>query len=83
VIDHKSFATREDFDAAVDADLTAARVEIVCLAGFMRILSSTLLLVVLLRCVTSVVGRTVGNLRVFVHRLVREEMARSSAQHSP
>jgi len=39
VIPHKQFPTREAFDEALDAALVAARVEIVCLAGFMRILS--------------------------------------------
>jgi phosphoribosylglycinamide formyltransferase 1 len=39
VIDHKTFATREAFDDAVDAALRAERVEIVCHAGFMRIQS--------------------------------------------
>ncbi len=38
VIPHKG-KTREDFDAELDAALRAAGVEIVCLAGFMRILS--------------------------------------------
>lgn len=38
VISHKG-RTREDFDAGIDAALRAAGVEIVCLAGFMRILS--------------------------------------------
>lgn len=38
VISHKS-KSREDFDAELDAALRAADVEIVCLAGFMRILS--------------------------------------------
>jgi phosphoribosylglycinamide formyltransferase-1 len=38
VISHKG-KRREDFDAELDAALRAADVEIVCLAGFMRILS--------------------------------------------
>ena len=38
VIPHKG-KTREEFDAELDAALRAADVEIVCLAGFMRILS--------------------------------------------
>jgi len=38
VIPHNG-KTREAFDAELDAALRAARVEIVCLAGFMRILS--------------------------------------------
>ena len=39
VIPNKSFATREAFDEAIDKALAEAEVEIVCLAGFMRILS--------------------------------------------
>ena len=39
-IDHKRFASRETFDEAVDAKLHAADIEFVCLAGFMRLLSS-------------------------------------------
>lgn len=39
VIDHKSFDTRAEFDAAMDAALRAAGVELVCLAGFMRLLT--------------------------------------------
>ncbi len=38
-IPHKDFPSREAFDAAMDAELRAAGVEIVCLAGFMRLLS--------------------------------------------
>ena len=38
-IPHQPFATREAFDRAVDEALAAAGIEIVCLAGFMRILS--------------------------------------------
>jgi phosphoribosylglycinamide formyltransferase 1 len=40
VIDHKSYPDRVSFDRAVDAALRAAGVELVCLAGFMRILSA-------------------------------------------
>lgn len=40
VIPHKSFPSREAFDAAMDAALRAAGVEIVCLAGFMRLLTA-------------------------------------------
>jgi phosphoribosylglycinamide formyltransferase-1 len=36
-IDHKSFASRGDFDAALDAGLTQGRVELLCNAGFMRL----------------------------------------------
>ena len=36
-ISHKGFASREDFDAAIDAALTAAGIDLVCEAGFMRI----------------------------------------------
>ncbi|MEX2127207.1 MAG: phosphoribosylglycinamide formyltransferase [Xanthobacteraceae bacterium] len=39
-IDHKIFASREAFDEAVDSKLHAADIEFVCLAGFMRLLSS-------------------------------------------
>jgi len=37
VIDHQAYATREAFDAAVEAALTAEGIELVCHAGFMRI----------------------------------------------
>jgi phosphoribosylglycinamide formyltransferase-1 len=40
VIPHKAYETREEFDRAIDLALTNADVEIVCLAGFMRILSN-------------------------------------------
>jgi phosphoribosylglycinamide formyltransferase-1 len=39
-IPHKDFASREAFDVAMDAELRSAGVEIVCLAGFMRLLSA-------------------------------------------
>lgn len=38
VISHRDFATRDSFDAALDAALQAAGIELVCLAGFMRLL---------------------------------------------
>ena len=40
VVSHKAYETREAFDRAVAQELDAAGVEIVCLAGFMRILST-------------------------------------------
>lgn len=40
VISHKDFANREVYDAELSRNLKAARVDLVCLAGFMRILSS-------------------------------------------
>ncbi|WP_145980968.1 phosphoribosylglycinamide formyltransferase [Magnetospirillum sp. ME-1] len=39
-IPHKGFASREAFDAEMDKALRAAGIEIVCLAGFMRLLST-------------------------------------------
>lgn len=39
VVPHKDYATREAFEAAVDAALRAAAVDLVCLAGFMRVLT--------------------------------------------
>lgn len=38
-IDHKAYPDRAHFDAAIDAALDEARVEILCSAGFMRILT--------------------------------------------
>jgi phosphoribosylglycinamide formyltransferase-1 len=43
VIDHKAFADRASFDAAVVEALEARRVEVVVLAGFMRIVTAVLL----------------------------------------
>jgi len=40
VVAHGDFANRDEFDAALDAALKEARVELVCLAGFMRILGA-------------------------------------------
>jgi len=39
VIKHNDYLNRESFDEAMDVELHAAGVEIICLAGFMRILS--------------------------------------------
>ena len=39
VISHRAFASRERFDGAVVAELAAREVALVCLAGFMRLLS--------------------------------------------
>jgi len=39
VLSHKAFATREEFDRAMVKELTARGVALVCLAGFMRLLS--------------------------------------------
>jgi phosphoribosylglycinamide formyltransferase-1 len=39
VIEHSHFETREAFDAALHEALTEARIEYVCLAGFMRLLT--------------------------------------------
>jgi phosphoribosylglycinamide formyltransferase-1 len=39
VIDHRDFEGREDFETALDSALTEAGVELVCLAGFMRLLT--------------------------------------------
>ena len=43
VLSHKSFATREDFDRALVAELRGRDVELVVLAGFMRVLTGTFL----------------------------------------
>lgn len=39
-IDHTSFDDRQSFEAALTAALEAAAVELICLAGFMRVLSA-------------------------------------------
>lgn len=39
IIDHRSYSSRENFDAAINAALAAVGTEIVCLAGFMRLLT--------------------------------------------
>jgi phosphoribosylglycinamide formyltransferase-1 len=40
-IPHRSFGSREEFDAALDQALKQNAIELVCLAGFMRILSDS------------------------------------------
>ncbi len=39
VIDHRTFDGRQEFEAALDAELVRHKVELVCLAGFMRVLT--------------------------------------------
>jgi phosphoribosylglycinamide formyltransferase 1 len=43
VVDHKQFSTREEFDAAVLAELQKHDLDIVCCAGFMRIMTPVLI----------------------------------------
>ena len=40
VIDHKNFTTREEFETEIHAVLIAHGVDLVCLAGFMRVLTA-------------------------------------------
>tara|TARA_Y100000588_G_scaffold192747_1_gene206743 strand:- start:56 stop:703 length:648 start_codon:yes stop_codon:yes gene_type:complete len=39
VLDHRTYVSREEFDAAVTEVLENAQAEVICLAGFMRILT--------------------------------------------
>lgn len=39
-IERNNYSTREEFDAAINAKLSEYNVEIICLAGFMRLLSA-------------------------------------------
>jgi len=39
VVDHKAFARREDFESALQAALLAAGADLVCCAGFMRLMT--------------------------------------------
>jgi phosphoribosylglycinamide formyltransferase-1 len=39
-IDHKAYSTRESFEQALDAALRDRHIELVCLAGFMRVLTT-------------------------------------------
>jgi phosphoribosylglycinamide formyltransferase-1 len=43
VLSHKAFAAREDFDRALAAELRGRGVELVVLAGFMRVLTGAFL----------------------------------------
>jgi phosphoribosylglycinamide formyltransferase-1 len=43
VLDHRSFASRADYDEAIARELRAHRVSLVCLAGFMRLIGPRLL----------------------------------------
>jgi phosphoribosylglycinamide formyltransferase-1 len=38
-VDHRSYASKVEFEAALHDVLSAAKIELVCLAGFMRVLS--------------------------------------------
>jgi phosphoribosylglycinamide formyltransferase-1 len=40
IVDHNRFSNREAFEAVIEEALKHARIEIVCLAGFMRVLTS-------------------------------------------
>lgn len=40
VVDHRAYASREAFDAALAAKLADAHIELVCLAGFLRMLTA-------------------------------------------
>lgn len=40
IIPHKQYSTRDAFDAALDSTLRKHRIELVCLAGFMRLLTT-------------------------------------------
>jgi phosphoribosylglycinamide formyltransferase-1 len=40
VIDHKAHSSRESFDAAIDAKLRSTRIDLIALAGFMRIMTA-------------------------------------------
>jgi phosphoribosylglycinamide formyltransferase 1 len=41
VVRTKDYASREDFDAALNASLKGAGIDLVCLAGFMRVLTAS------------------------------------------
>ncbi|XP_075149469.1 trifunctional purine biosynthetic protein adenosine-3 Gart [Haematobia irritans] len=41
IVNHKDYQTREDFDAEMSKHLQEMKVDIICLAGFMRVLSDS------------------------------------------
>jgi len=41
VVDHTKFESRDAFEEAIDENLKVAKTELVCLAGFMRVLNAT------------------------------------------
>jgi phosphoribosylglycinamide formyltransferase 1 len=43
VVNHKNYATREAFDAAMNAELQKHNLDLICCAGFMRIMTSGLI----------------------------------------
>ena len=43
VLDHRGFASRDDYDAEMARELRARGVSLVCLAGFMRLIGTPLL----------------------------------------
>ncbi len=43
VLEHRAFASRDEFETRLAAELEARRVDLVCLAGFMRLLGPTFL----------------------------------------
>ena len=43
VVDHRNFASREAFDGALHRELTRHNLDIICCAGFMRIMTSVLI----------------------------------------
>ena len=43
ILDHRAFASRDDYDAAIAHELSARGVSLVCLAGFMRLVGPRLL----------------------------------------
>lgn len=43
VVNHKDFATREEFDAALNAELQKHTLDLICCAGFMRIMTPVLI----------------------------------------